>query len=169
MSNINNAADATKKTAEDVKGDFNKTKKDVSKKASEATEKKGNRGDEFKKEVDDLEKEGKTYFNKLVAFIKEKSSCASKVFSANFKEGQKKTSAALAKTSEEFQNPVVIAQALVGVTGVFAGYLTYLERHRIDTDNKLVLGIHGSIITGLVLLDGFLFRKYYPKFDKKYP
>lgn len=76
------------------------------------------------------------------------------------------TSAALARTGTEVQNPVVLTQSLVGLGGLAAGYVLYTERSRIDTKNNYVLAIHGSILTGLVLLDAFLFKIFYPRYKK---
>ncbi|EGV63522.1 hypothetical protein CANTEDRAFT_114342, partial [Yamadazyma tenuis ATCC 10573] len=71
---------------------------------------------------------------------------------------------AVATTSTELKNPVVVLQAVVGITGLIGGYFAYFERHRIDTSNKLTLALHGAIITGFVLVDGYLFQKFYPKY-----
>lgn len=73
---------------------------------------------------------------------------------------------AIQKASIELQNPVVLAQLGVGITGAVAGYFAYLERSRINTSNNVVLAIHGAIITGLVGLDAYLFSKFYPKYKK---
>lgn len=70
------------------------------------------------------------------------------------------------RTVVELKNPVVVTQLGVAVAGIVGGYFAYLERSRINTSNKAVLAIHGSIITGLVIADGLLFQKYYPKYKK---
>lgn len=72
----------------------------------------------------------------------------------------------LTKFYQELNNPVVVAQTIVGLVGLGAGYVAYKDRYRIDTDNNVVLGIHAGVITGLVLTDRWLFNKYYPQFEK---
>ena len=73
----------------------------------------------------------------------------------------------LTKTSQkELENPVVVAQVVAGASALAAGYVVYLERHRIKSDNPVVIGIHSAVITGLIGLDVLLFRKYYPQYKK---
>lgn len=69
--------------------------------------------------------------------------------------------------STELKNPVVVSQVLLGLSGSVASYILYAERGRINTNNKAVIAIHAGIITGLVLLDGFLVKTYYPKYKKQ--
>ncbi|RCK55735.1 hypothetical protein Cantr_05040 [Candida viswanathii] len=123
--------------------------------------------EEAKKELNHLEEEGKDLLSKFVAWVKSTSQSIGQSLNKTGDEVAKTTSEAVSRTSVELQNPVVVAQIAVIAGGLGAGYLGYLERHRINTDNKYVVGIHASIITGLVLLDGYLFTTYYPKYDKK--
>lgn len=123
------------------------------------------------KKVKDLSKDanenGEAYLNKFIASVKTGINNVTKSvrdFTANF--GDNSTQL-VAKASEEFKNPVVITQALVGISGLVAGYMTYLERHRIHSDNRVVLATHGAIITGLIVADGYLFQKYYPQYKSK--
>lgn len=128
--------------------------------------------DTGKKKVQEFSKEaneqGEAYLNQVITSIKAGINNITKSvsdFTANFGDNSAQL---LARTSEEFKNPVVITQALVGISGLVAGYVTYLERHRIHSDNKAVLATHGAIITGLIVADSYLFNKYYPQYkDKK--
>lgn len=120
----------------------------------------GKRAKDFEKRA---EKEGKD----LLALAQEKLSATYSYVSnylSNFNVESRKT---VAYAQSELENPVVVLQTIAGIGGLVAGYVTYLERHRIRTDSNIVLGIHGAIITGLVGLDVYLFGKYYPKYDKK--
>lgn len=72
----------------------------------------------------------------------------------------------LTKFYQELTNPVVLIQSIVGVVGLSACYIAYKDKYRINTDNNLVLGIHASVLTGVVLADAWLFTKYFPKFEK---
>ena len=123
--------------------------------------------EEAKKELNHLEEEGKDLLSKFVKWVKATSRSVGQSLNKTANEVSKVTSQAVSRTSVELQNPVVVTQLAVVAGGLSAGYLGYLERHRINTDNKYVVGLHASIITGLVLLDGYLFNTYYPKYDKK--
>ncbi|EMG46621.1 hypothetical protein SBY92_005447 [Candida maltosa Xu316] len=140
-------------------------------KGREFLEEANEKGKEFlkeaKKELNHLEEEGKDLLSKLVAWVKSTATCVGETLTKVSSDAQVATSNAVSKTAVELQNPVVVAQVAVVAGGIGAGYLAYLEKHRINTDNKYVVGIHASIITGLVLLDGYLFTTYYPKYDKK--
>ncbi|CAK9438765.1 uncharacterized protein LODBEIA_P29890 [Lodderomyces beijingensis] len=120
-----------------------------------------------KKDFDEFEKEGKTFLSQLWADIQSFSKRVGTVVQKNAQALQETSGQALSRAGVELQNPVVITQLFVTAGGAAAAYLVYLERHRIKSDNNYVVGLHASIITGLVLLDGFLFEKYYPKYDKK--
>lgn len=122
---------------------------------------------EARKELNHLEEEGQNLLSQFVAYVKSTANSIGQSLNKAGAELQLATSAAVSRTSVELQNPVVIAQIAVAAGGAAAGYLAYLERYRINTDNKYVVGIHASIITGLVVLDGYLFSTYYPKYDKK--
>ncbi|KAI5966342.1 uncharacterized protein KGF55_000651 [Candida pseudojiufengensis] len=120
-----------------------------------------------KKEYNHLEKEGRNVFSQL--------SASAQKGAQNFGTYLQQTGESISKTSQdlfsrisiELQNPVVISQIFVVAGGLTAGYYGYLERHRIRSDNNVVVGLHASIITGLVLLDGYFVSKYYPQYDKK--
>mmetsp|Transcript_7032 Transcript_7032/g.7025 ORF Transcript_7032/g.7025 Transcript_7032/m.7025 type:complete len:183 (+) Transcript_7032:253-801(+) len=134
------------------------------KKTHEAVDRGAKKVKEFSREANE---NGEAYLNKFIASVKKGINNVTKSvsdFTANF--GDNSTQL-LAKASEEFKNPVVITQALVGISGLVAGYMTYLERHRIHSDNKVVLATHGAIITGLIVADGYLFNKYYPQYKSK--
>lgn len=131
---------------------FNKLKKKVNdnKPSQEQVE-------DFKKELHDAEERGKNFlvnlWNKVVATV---SSTAGRI----------NQDATVARAKTELQNPVVVAQVLAGIGGAVAGYIGYLERHRIRSENRLVVATHGAIITGLVALDVVLFKTYYPQYRK---
>lgn len=112
---------------------------------------------DFKKELHDLEEEGKSYLTKFI-------NCARTRISGLV---DSVSNTSVESVAEEFKNPVVVAQALVGLGGLVAGYFTWLERHRINTDNRVVVATHSAIITGLILVDGYLFKTYYPQFNKR--
>lgn len=133
---------------------------DASKRGEEAFE-------AAKKEFNHLEKEGKNLWQQFWSWFQTKSSEAGKYVQQSASQIQKASGNAVSRVGIELQNPVVVAQLVVAAGGAAAGYLGYLERHRIRSDNNAVVGIHASIVTGLVLLDGFLFNKYYPQYDKK--
>lgn len=120
-----------------------------------------------KKEAKELEKKAKKEGKKLLELLKQGYADAGKYFAEFSQNVSETTNAALTKTLKELENPVVVIQALAGIGGLVAGYVTYLERHRIRSDSNTVLGIHAAIITGLIGLDAYLFGKYYPKYDKK--
>lgn len=65
---------------------------------------------------------------------------------------------------EEFKNPVVATQALI-TTGLLAGGVyAYQERFRIKRIPDDVLYVYAAVLTGFVVLDGFTFKKLYPKY-----
>ena len=137
---------------------------ELKKKANDAVDRGAKKVKDFSKEANE---NGEAYLNKFIASVKAGINNVTKNvrdFTANF--GDNSTQL-VAKASEEFKNPVVITQALVGISGLVAGYMTYLERHRIHSDNKVVLATHGAIITGLIVADGYLFQKYYPQYKSK--
>lgn len=113
--------------------------------------------EDFKKEVHDAEERGKNFvvqlWNRVVATV---TRTADRV----------NNDAYVTRAKYELQNPVVVAQVLAGIGGAVAGYIGYLERHRIRSENRLVVATHGAIITGLVALDVVLFRTYYPQYRK---
>ncbi|CAI5757646.1 unnamed protein product [Candida verbasci] len=134
---------------------------------NDASEKGNELYEEAKKEFNHLENEGKDLFSKLYGFLNEKAQCASQQFSKFSTQLSKNTKDLSNRLYLELQNPVVLTQLVVIAGGAAAAYQGYLERHRIRSENNVVLGLHASIITGLVLVDGFLFNKYYPKYDPK--
>lgn len=146
--------------------EFEELKKEFEEGSNEALNKAKSKARDLKKELHDLEDEAKPYWDKAVAQVKSSIAKLSDYFGKSAATAQQYSSQALATTCQELQNPVVVAQTLVGITGVVAGYIGYLERKRINTDNKAVLCVHASVLTGLVLADGFLFNKYYPKYKK---
>lgn len=113
--------------------------------------------EDFKKEVHDAEERGKNFvvelWNRVVASVTKTADQVNK-------------DAYVTRAKYELQNPVVVAQVLAGIGGAVAGYIGYLERHRIRSENRLVVATHGAIITGLVALDVVLFRTYYPQYRK---
>ena len=120
-----------------------------------------------RKELDRLEEEGRTLFSKLSASIQRGANQFGQFLQRSSQNIQAGVSQAASRTAIELQNPVVVTQLFVIAGGAAAGYLGWIERYRIRSDHNLVVGIHASVITGLVLLDGFLFNKYYPQYDKK--
>lgn len=120
-----------------------------------------------KKDIKNFENKAKDEYSDLVALLSKKYQEASAYASQFFSNLGDNTSKAVAKTSTELENPVVVIQAVAGISGIVAGYIGYLERHRIRTDSNVVLAIHGAVITGLIGLDVYLFGKYYPQYDKK--
>ncbi|KAK6465561.1 hypothetical protein DFJ63DRAFT_327176 [Scheffersomyces coipomensis] len=150
-----------------LKQELENVKKDVEGVANETIEELKKDGESLKKQLKEFEKEGEDFIAKLFESFKRFGTQSKDTLYSFVTKATETSSTALSKTAVEFQNPVVIAQTVIGITGIAAGYAAYLERHRINTDNKLVVSIHASIITGLVLLDGYLFTTYYPKYDKK--
>lgn len=140
--------------------DFKKLKKDVKDATKEISDASKQTLGDISKDLKDLEKEGASYLEKFIKSVKSSYSDLTSYIST-------KTSSETAVTiKEELKNPVVLSQIAVGLSGVVAGYFTYLERHRIKSENKIVLATHGAIITGLILVDGYLFKTYYPKYKK---
>lgn len=133
---------------------------EVKKKARKYAEQGKKKAGELRKEFEELESEGKTYLDKLIKAVKKNYAEAVDYVSANFNTNT------LVSAKEELKNPVVVSQVLVGLGGIAAGYFTYLERYRIKTDNKFVVATHAAIITGLVVLDGYLVKTYYNKYKK---
>jgi uncharacterized phage infection (PIP) family protein YhgE len=123
--------------------------------------------DQAEKEFDKLEKESKSVFNDIASFINKKLVELNGQLNGTLTKLSKSTSQAVSSAYAELQNPVVLVQTVIGLTGIAAGYVAYVDRHRIRSDNNMVLGIHASIITGLVLVDGYLFNKYYGRYQKK--
>ncbi|KAK6457540.1 uncharacterized protein RJT20DRAFT_133001 [Scheffersomyces xylosifermentans] len=144
-----------------------KLKKDAKDVTDDAIKKVKEASEDLKKELNELEKEGKSLWAKFISSVESAASSLKSSLSDAGATVQSTASSALTTTSKELQNPVVLIQALVGAGGIAAGYLVATERHRIDFDNKVVVGVHAAVITGLVLLDGYLFNTYYPKYDKK--
>lgn len=119
---------------------------------------------EFEKDFDDAKHKGHDLLSKIISNLKTRFQVTSKkIYDVGICASQQ-TSNAAHGTIQELKNPVVLSQTLVVITSVIGGYYAYLERHRIDFNNKLVLGIHGLILTGFVLLDSYLFNKFYPKY-----
>jgi len=145
---------------EDLK---NKSKKTLKKASGDMKEK----YDQAEKELSELEKESKSFINDAAAYISKELLKLNTQLGSIFTNLSKSTTDVVSSAYVELQNPVVLVQTVIGLTGIAAGYVAYVDRHRIRTDNNLVLGIHASIITGLVVVDGYLFNKYYPKFQKK--
>ncbi|EAZ63758.2 hypothetical protein PICST_75104 [Scheffersomyces stipitis CBS 6054] len=173
---MSDAVDTAAAAVEDLKqqipqpgstSEYDKLKKEAEGYADGAVKKGKAVAEELKKELGELEAEGKSLWNKFVESVQASASKISKVLGDAGAQVQSTTCTAVTATSKELQNPVVLAQALVGAGGIFGGYLLYTERHRIDTDNKVVLGLHAAIITGFILVDGYLFNQYYSKYDKK--
>lgn len=125
--------------------------------------------EEIKKAVDEVP-DKPIQGESLCGVIESIKNAAKKVGSAFCLAGakvQSTTCSAASRVGTELSNPVVAAQVVVVAGGAAAGYLAYMERHRINTDNKAFVCVNASIITGLVVLDGVLFSKYYSKYDKK--
>ena len=122
---------------------------------------------EARKELNHLEEEGQNLLSQFVAYVKSTANSIGQSLNKAGAELQLATSAAVSRTSVELQNPVVIAQIAVAAGGAAAGYLAYWKDIELTPTNKYVVGIHASIITGLVVLDGYLFSTYYPNTIKK--
>ncbi|KAG7662407.1 uncharacterized protein J8A68_004055 [[Candida] subhashii] len=123
--------------------------------------------DESVDKVSESKDEGKSVCKKVVANIKGAFSAVANAFCSAGAKVQSTTCSTVSRVGTELSNPVVAAQVVVVAGGAAAGYLAYVERNRLNTDNKVFVCVNASIITGLVVLDGFLFNKYYPKYDKK--
>ena len=120
-----------------------------------------------RKELDRLEEEGRSLLAKISASIQRGAQQLGQFLQKSGENIQVGVSQAASRTAVELQNPVVVTQLFVVAGGAAAGYLGWLERYRIRSDQNAVVGIHAGVITGLVLLDGFLFNKYYPQYDPK--
>lgn len=120
-----------------------------------------------KKKLDEFGKDAEKKSNSFVETVKQKVACFTQTVSKKI-DSLRQTDAreVAASASTELQNPAVLAQILVGIGGIVGGYAVFQERHRINTDNKFVLATHAAIATGLVLIDGYIFKKTYPKFKK---
>ncbi|CAD1810243.1 putative integral membrane protein [Candida parapsilosis] len=168
-------AQEVKKASEEEAEDLKEASKELYEAARErgeviydAAQEKGHEALEAtRKELDRLEEEGRTLFSKLSASIQRGANQFGQFLQRSSQNIQAGVSQAASRTAIELQNPVVVTQLFVIAGGAAAGYLGWIERYRIRSDHNLVVGIHASVITGLVLLDGFLFNKYYPQYDKK--
>lgn len=126
--------------------------------------------EDFSKDVEEAakreEEKGKDFLSKLYAKLSDNLKVANKKITDVGISSFNATKDVGRQAAHELQNPVVIVQTLVGLTGAVTGYYAYLERNRIDYSNKITLGLHAAVITGLVLVDGFLFNKFYPEYKK---
>lgn len=148
-----NSADPTKEDAKSLGNKVYARGKDLAQEGQDALH-------QFKKdhleELERLEENGKSLWNQLVKYVNRVVNDASAAVSK-----------LTLQARTELQNPAVVGQLVVGIAAAAAGYVAFVERkHRINTDSKAVLGIHASIITGLVLLDGFVFSRAYKKYQK---
>lgn len=119
---------------------------------------------EFSKEAEHLKKEGNDLFKSLFESLKKGFAQASDSIHKVGLKSSETGKSLVKKSSEELKNPVVLIQGLVLVSGFAGCYFAYLERNRIDTNNKWTLGIHGALLTAFAAVDGYLFNKYYPKY-----
>lgn len=140
--------------------------KEFKPKVDEAKHKVQDFSKELKEAAKKQEKSAEDFLSKLFATVSENLKVASKKITDVGISSYNASKECGYQAAQELQNPVVVVQTLVGLTGVVAGYYAYLERNRIDYSNKLTLGIHAAVITGLVLVDGFLFNKFYPEYKK---
>lgn len=131
-------------TAAKLKGEFDDTVDKAEKKLDKAEK-------DYKEKFGEFETAVKKYFNKFSSAV------------AGY------TQSFAVRSKKEVQNPVVISQIVLGVGALGGAYIGYLERSRIFGAQhfKSAVTAHAAIITGLVVLDGFLFNKYYSKYDKK--
>ncbi|CEP20779.1 unnamed protein product [Cyberlindnera jadinii] len=157
----NNASRDAEKAAQDLKSQA----KDAAHKAG-ATAKKL-QGDLKKAEKDASDKIKKEYNEKKGPVIEFFKAIAEKV-SATASYVVNTTTKGAHKATEELQNPVVATQAVVAVgaiTGLVIGIQERAKIFRYKSDCEITAILAGLV--GLVVLDGVLFTKYYPKYDKK--
>ncbi|CDR38965.1 CYFA0S02e09626g1_1 [Cyberlindnera fabianii] len=137
------AKDKATKKAKEIGDDLKKAEKDAS--------------DKIKKEYDANKGPVIDFFKKIGAKISE---AASYVVES--------TKSAAVTTSEELKNPVVASQVAVtigAIAGLSAGIAQREKIFRFKSDNEITAILAG--LAGLVVLDGYLFKTYYPKYDKK--
>lgn len=147
------------KTAHDLKSDAKDKLSKLEKDGKEALK-------DGKKKLGEFEQSSKNAIDKVYQFIREKLVYIDNNLGGFGGRIIGTTSYHLTKFYHELANPVVLVQSIVGLVGLSAGYIAYKDRYRINTDNSLVIGIHASVLTGLILTDKWLFNKYYPKFKQ---
>jgi 23S rRNA G2069 N7-methylase RlmK/C1962 C5-methylase RlmI len=137
------AADKTQSKAKELHGDLQKAEKDAA--------------DKIKKEYDNHKGPAIDCFNAIAVKV---SQAAFYVVNT--------TKSAASWAAEELKNPVVATQAVVAVgaiAGLIAGIQERSKIFRYKSDGEITAILAG--LAGLVVLDGVLFNKYYPKYDKK--
>lgn len=164
-SKLEKDADKAGKKAEEASANLKTQAKDIGAKAqAKAKELHGGlkkaekeASDKVKKEYEDHKGPVIDLFNAIVARV---SSAASYVVNTTTKSAN--------TAYEELQNPVVATQAVVAI-GAIAGLVVGIQerakifRYKSDSEINLIL----AGLVGAVALDGLLFKKYYPKYDKK--
>lgn len=68
--------------------------------------------------------------------------------------------------TDELKNPVVVTQAVITATAIAGAVTAYQERFKFQRIPEQTLYIYAAVATGLVLLDGYAFSKYYGKYKK---
>lgn len=116
--------------------------------------------EDLKKELKEVEEELKPCVEKAVSYVKEKYAAAAAYLSTLV------TKDSVDCVGKELQNPVVVGQLAVVACGATASYFCFQESARINTNNKYVVAIHASVVTGLILADVYVFQKLYPKYKK---
>lgn len=119
-------------------------------------------------EIKEFEERTKSLWELVVAHTTKAVEQVSNFVSAKSQCASNQATKAVVNTKRELQNPAVVGQIGVAVAAAAAGYITFVERkHRINTNSKTVLGVHASVVTGLILLDAFVFKRAYNRYDKK--
>ncbi|ODV94379.1 hypothetical protein PACTADRAFT_81957 [Pachysolen tannophilus NRRL Y-2460] len=155
--NTNRKLDSAASNAEgNAKVDADKLKKKAGETASDA-----------KKKLSDLEKDGKSKLDETEDFLKKYYNIFSSYVSDFGGKVSAKSSDVSSKAYKELQNPAVIGQIIATFGALGAFYVGYIERSKIfNSNHKCVVSAHVAVVTGFVLLDGFLFNKYYNKYKK---
>lgn len=132
----NQTADSIDKTKNDVTAELNKVDKD-----------------DIREKLDKSE-------NAIASFL---NSVGSKVSCAG-----SSVASALGYTyacfTEELKNPVVVVQTIITGGAIAGGIYAYKERSRVKNIPEDVFYVYSTIVAGLVILDGFAFKKLYPKY-----
>lgn len=147
--------------------EFEKLKKDAKSKTEDLKKDVSKEAEKLSKKAKKWEDEGASFLQKVWSQLVATTTEAKDQVCAFGSSIVPKSQVAADRVLVELQNPVVVVQSLVGVSAAIATYFGIKESHRVQSESKLVIGVHAAIITGLIAADAFLFKKYYPQYDKK--
>lgn len=139
-----------------VEEKVNSLKKDLPKLGEEAKKAEKEAAEKLKKKYD----ENKGPVLNFIRSISEKITKATDYVVA-------KTSSGAVVAKEELKNPAVATQTVVGIGAISAAIVALQDRQRIfrfKSDNEISLIL--AAVAGFVVLDGYLFSVFYPKYKK---